>query len=177
MERVKVTKVKKTEETFTPQGTDKTLHKSLVALEDGRKGWTFSEKILPGEMELEIESSKANIDGTWYDYKFKLPKKDFPLPTGYRGKSPEDQKSIIRQHSQEMALRRIEIEANLGLLDKDSYNESLIAAYTNMFERDATGEAATPAPFPSLTRANSDEAPLVPPPGLDDEINLDDVPF
>lgn len=174
MERVKVLKVKKTEETFTPQGTDKVLYKHLVALEDGRKGWTFSEKFQPGEMEIEVEDARASVDGTWYDYKFKLPKRDF-APGGNGGyRETEDdykakQRGMARAHAQEMAIRRIATEVSLGLLDKDSYNQTLLLAYTDFFARDAAGVEAKAAPLPTFSKPA--------PKPEEEEINLDDIPF
>lgn len=171
MEHVKVVKVKKTADTFTPKGTDKVLYKHLVALEDGRKCWTFSEKFEANQSyDVEIEAAKSAVEGVWYDHKIKFPPKEQPFR--YGGKSPESQKSIVRQHSQEMALRQLQIEVSLGLLDEKSYNSSLIWHYADAFEKDAGGAEVPPVveqPPVSVLEENA--------PADDDEINLDDVPF
>lgn len=161
MEKCKVIKVKKTEDSWTtPSG--KVMFKHLVQLEDGRKGWTFSEKFKEGEEASFItEDSKSNVGGVWYDTKFVWKEEDKAW-----GRSPEEQQSIIRQHSQEMALMRIAFEVDHGFVSKDDYNSGLIWAYTNEFEKDAT-----------LSTKTIEKPAEVKTEAIQDEIDLDDLPF
>lgn len=174
MEHVKVVKVKKTQDSFTPKGTDKVLFKHLVALEDGRKCWSFSEKFEAGnEYDAIIEESKSAVEGTWYDHKIKMAPKDQPFR--YGGRSPESQRSIIRQHSQEMALQQLQLEASLGMFDEKTYSTSLIWHYADAFEKDASnGEAPAVIPVPAEQpplEVLEKQAPV------EEDLNLDDIPF
>lgn len=64
------------------------------------------------------------------------------------GRSPEDQRSIVRQHSQEMALRAIELGATFGVIGKPDSSKGLMVLVGQMadwFEKDAAPVRQTPA--------------------------------
>jgi hypothetical protein len=67
-------------------------------------------------------------------------KRDKPPFGGGGGRSPEERKSIVRQHSQEMALRLLHLEAHLGLIESFEDSRALADAVvkrTDFFEKDA----------------------------------------
>lgn len=152
---VKIDKVLKTDNTWSPEkGT--TLTVRMIKTFDGKKCWTFSEQFDNAEgteVDVTLDDQKTRFvtykgggveykgkKGDWMDYKI-MPIKD----EGYSGgqktftKSPETQKSIVRQHSQEMALRRIWNEIAVGLLDSKTYTSEVLWKYVDEFEVDAQG--------------------------------------
>lgn len=151
----KVLKVKKTTDSWkTPGGKELFVH--LVAMENGDKGWTFSEKFVEGEeIEYDKTDSKKVIDNTWYDHKLNPVKKEFTPGQ----KSPEQQRSIVRQHSQEMALRFFEIQATLGEVKRLSFSD--VAIMADQFEKDAGGA----------------EVKIEPKEVKEEEPSFDDIPF
>jgi hypothetical protein len=61
---------------------------------------------------------------------------------GGGGKSPEQQKSIVRQHSQEMALRALDTSVGFGCYVHDDFTDpvkyrALIVKWTDFFAEDA----------------------------------------
>jgi hypothetical protein len=90
---------------------------------------------------------------------------------GGREPDPERQRSIVRQHSQEMALRYAAIRAS-----EKTFALSEVAAIADFFERDANGEPQTPdtsdfGPVPSDVPADTEGLqPIKKIPGGDDDI-------
>jgi hypothetical protein len=90
---------------------------------------------------------------------------------GRREPDPERQRSIVRQHSQEMALRYAAIRAS-----EKTFALSEVAAIADFFERDANGEPQTPdtsdfGPVPSDVPADTEGLqPIKKIPGGDDDI-------
>jgi hypothetical protein len=85
------------------------------------------------------QTLEGNIDQGSYGPKFK---KAFTqsFGGGGRGKSPEEQASIVRQHSQEMALRALEIAATFGVVDPPQSTRDffvLVEKTTEWFVKDA----------------------------------------
>jgi hypothetical protein len=53
------------------------------------------------------------------------------------GRSPQDTKQIVRQHSQEMALRLLTLEIELGTVPKDAKASELLTPRIDWFQKDA----------------------------------------
>lgn len=90
----------------------------------------FEGQVLHGELVQER--------GRW---KFK---KDRPQSNGFQGggysggKTPDQQKSIVRQHSQDMAIQLLTLLHARGKIPEDAGNEFL-TKYIDWFQRDAEG--------------------------------------
>jgi hypothetical protein len=91
---------------------------------------------------------------------------------GYGGKSPEQQASIVRQHSQEMALMYCQLKGKTDVTFKE------LQIVIDWFEADTKGIKAEKtqdnAPQSQTTVSANDDEPPVP---NDDEINVDELPF
>lgn len=173
MKTATVIKVFKTGETWkNPAG--KEMEKALVRMDNDEEGWTFSSKFVEGKRATydTIESKFAYKD-KWYHQKFvwvdpeeaqSTPQKvgSF-LPQAKNSRSPEDQKQIVRQHSQEMALRFYEIQVQTGEAKTVTIDD--VRTMTDVFERDITG--TTPV-NPPEEKINVD---------FTEEIDLDEIPF
>lgn len=87
---------------------------------------------------LEVASVTPDPEGKW-PAKIKLAQQNNGARGG--GKSPEEQARIMRQHSQEMALRYTAIQSQRGKL-ADDFKVSDLAAIIDWFDADA--KAAKP---------------------------------
>jgi hypothetical protein len=80
---------------------------------------------------------EGNLDQGPYGTKLK---KAFQGPGGGGGRSPEDRKSIVRQHSQDMALRTVELGATFGIIKAPEDSKAFLALIewlTDHFVKDA----------------------------------------
>lgn len=88
----------------------------------------------------EGQSVEGEVSNSDYGLKFK---RAMSGGGGFRGggRSPADTKAIQRQHSQEMALRLLSLEAQLGARTTVSFDE--VSKLADQFDRDiANGKAA-----------------------------------
>lgn len=80
---------------------------------------------------------EGNVDQGDYGPKFR---KAFQQGGGGRGMSPEDRASIVRQHSQDMSLRALELAYALGVIEKPATAREfleLVEKTTDWFVKDA----------------------------------------
>ena len=171
---VKIDKVLKTKDGWKPQGSDKEMFVSLIKTFDSKKFWTFSGKFEEGtEMDVDITESKRFVrtpkgdvtdkkgdKGFWVDQKINPVKVDFEKG----GKSPEVQKNIIRQHSQEMALLFLNTQAMLRQIEEVSFSD--VQSLTDMFESDVQ---VTPKKLVESKSKGKDDTTA--------ELDLDSIPF
>jgi hypothetical protein len=130
------------------------------------------------ETPLPANGSDINgtLESTRFGNKFKKDKDQFGSGTAF-GRSPTDQRSIVRQHSQEMALRQLALEADLGFLDKDTYETSLIFKYADNYEADASSPTKS-SPTGNSEREETITTNAQPDEGYwDKRLNSDDIPF
>lgn len=79
---------------------------------------------------------EGNIDNGEYGLKFK---KAFQQQNGPRGRSPQESAAITRQHSQDMALRAIDLGVSLGVVKKPEDGKALldlVAGTADWFDKD-----------------------------------------
>ena len=160
----KVTKVLKTTDQWTPPGKTEPLTVHLVRMENGDEGWTFSEKFVEGQViDYDKLDSKKAISGKWYSFKLSPVKKEFQSFQ----KSPEQQQSIIRQHSQEMALRHYAILAQIGELKELGFSD--VASMADMYEKDVSGQVGAENPVEAISDRKDEPTK--------DEIDLSGINF
>lgn len=105
-------------------------HRFEVEGTEGMVEWSRKEGS-PGPSVGEVLS--GDLSQTQYGWKFKKAQSN---GGGFAGKSPEQQRSIVRQHSAEMALRYAAIRAGQGKLPDDFSLEQL-RPVIDWFVRDA----------------------------------------
>jgi len=106
------------------------------------------------------------VNGEWktddYGTKFEVAR----ATGGGFGKSPEQQASIVRQHSQEMALRYATLKGKTDITFKE------LQIVIDWFEADTKGVKAEEKK--TQTTVTADDEPPMP---KDEEINVDELPF
>jgi hypothetical protein len=124
--------------------------------------WDNRERKLEGKIKPNAPDFKCKDTNCGW---VKWPSK--PKTNGY-GKTPEEQKSIVRQHSQEMALRYA------GLKGKKDIKPAELIKLVDWFQKDANGVVIK---VKNTTEEPPDDAAPSDVQDVEEEVNLDDIPF